>query len=433
MARHIRKPKGQRNWIAFIRVPDDVRHIIGKTQLKKSLKTGDEKEAMRRAIPVVAQWEALFDKARTSPAVSLAEKLDELKRVYADVKAAEAAAHTDESWLDLQESLGGLESEIEELVRKASATEDTAAMAYKLITGELLLIPEILPEYLEVTPGTTATKAAKKLAIERFSPAVDNIAQNISRRAVLDYARGLQSSGLGVTTVRRHMAFLSGFWMFLRDDNGLFGDQGNPFSRVPLRDGRSRAEARKAARRAFTHEELQRLSAALQSRSNDPSWRQVYHLFLVAVHSGMRIEEIARLKTSDVEDNCFSIREAKSSAGIRKVPIHGDIRAVVSELVSNATAEGFLFDTPESAGRRGLRMGSMFSQLKTELGFGPELTFHSLRKSFASELEAMAVPEITAARLLGHEVKSLSYGIYSSGTPLRQLREAVDRLKFGLF
>lgn len=141
-----------------------MRHVIGKTQLKKSLKTGDEKEAQRRAIPVVAQWEALFEKARANPAVTLAEKLDELKRIYADVKATEAAAHTDESWLDLQESLGGLESEIEELVRKASATEDTAAVAYKLIMGELLLIHEVLPEFLEWTTGTPATKAAKKLA-----------------------------------------------------------------------------------------------------------------------------------------------------------------------------------------------------------------------------------------------------------------------------
>lgn len=433
MPRHIRKPKGQSNWIAFIRVPDDVRHIIGKTQLKKSLKTGDEREAQRRAVPIVAQWEALFEKARANPAVTLAEKLDELKKIYAEVKAVEKTAHSDQSWLDLQESLGGLEGEIEELVRKASSTEDTAAIAYKLITGELLLIPEVLPEYLEWTTGTPATKDAKKLAIERFSPAVDNIAQNINRRAVLEYARGLQSQGLGVSTVRRHMAFLSGFWMYLWNYRGLFKDQGNPFSRVPLRDGRSLAETRKAARRAFTHEELQRLSTALRQRSNDPSWRQIYHLFLVAVHSGMRIEEIARLKTSDVENNCFNIREAKSSAGIRKVPIHGDIRAVVSELVNNANADGYLFDAPESAGRRGIRMGSMFSQLKTELGFGLELTFHSLRKSFASELEAMAVPEIIAARLLGHEVRSLSYGIYSSGTPLRQLREAVDRLKFGLF
>ena len=57
-------------------------------------------------------------------------------------------------------------------------------------------------------------------------------------------------------------------------------------------------------------------------------------------------------------------------------------------------------------------IGSRFSRLKTAAGYGEELVFHSLRKTVATLVENAGVPEGIAADILGHEKKTLSYGLY---------------------
>lgn len=44
------------------------------------------------------------------------------------------------------------------------------------------------------------------------------------------------------------------------------------------------------------------------------------------------------------------------------------------------------------------------------------------------QLEAAEVPENHAARLLGHDLKTMSYGVYSEGVPCEVLQRAVECL-----
>lgn len=53
-----------------------------------------------------------------------------------------------------------------------------------------------------------------------------------------------------------------------------------------------------------------------------------------------------------------------------------------------------------------------------------------MRSTFATALERAEVPEILAARLLGHHVATMSYGLYSGGAGLRQLQEAVEKVAY---
>ena len=55
----------------------------------------------------------------------------------------------------------------------------------------------------------------------------------------------------------------------------------------------------------------------------------------------------------------------------------------------------------------------------------------SFRKGVATQLETAHVQENVTARLLGHDLNTMSYGLYSGGVSYDVLSEAVERLSWG--
>ena len=68
--------------------------------------------------------------------------------------------------------------------------------------------------------------------------------------------------------------------------------------------------------------------------------------------------------------------------------------------------------------------------MRTDLGFGPELVFHSVRKTVATILENAGVPENVSADILGHEKTTMTYGLYSGGVSLEVKRKALAKMKY---
>ena len=54
--------------------------------------------------------------------------------------------------------------------------------------------------------------------------------------------------------------------------------------------------------------------------------------------------------------------------------------------------------------------------------------FHSLRKGFATQLENATIPVTVVARLMGHEIEGQTFGNYSDGLALEQLKAAIGNL-----
>ena len=113
---HVRLPKGSSYYQAFLRVPEDVRHLVGKTQFKKSLKTSDKREAQRLAAQIVPLWEQEIAKARQTPESIIASKLEEHRRLIEEINKQIARARTDNEWDQLQETKGVLEIEVANLI-----------------------------------------------------------------------------------------------------------------------------------------------------------------------------------------------------------------------------------------------------------------------------------------------------------------------------
>ena len=158
---------------------------------------------------------------------------------------------------------------------------------------------------------------------------------------------------------------------------------------------------------------------------------QLADLMRVGMWTGCRIEEIAALKIEQVKDNHFAVTDAKTSAGWRDVPIHKKLAQTMARLVDESK-DGYVLSglSANKYGDRSNGVGKRFGRLKTELGFGPEFVFHSVRKTVATILENAGVPENVSADILGHEKTTMTYGLYSGGVSLEVKRKALEKLKY---
>ena len=59
------------------------------------------------------------------------------------------------------------------------------------------------------------------------------------------------------------------------------------------------------------------------------------------------------------------------------------------------------------------------------MGYGKQHVFHSIRKTAATVFEQAGVPEGITADIIGHEKQTMTYGLYSSGTSVKQRHEAI--------
>ena len=61
----------------------------------------------------------------------------------------------------------------------------------------------------------------------------------------------------------------------------------------------------------------------------------LYKTTILGIYTGMRIEEICRLKTTDIESECMLIREGKTQSAPRKKPIHKSILPQLSTMIAS--------------------------------------------------------------------------------------------------
>jgi integrase len=75
-------------------------------------------------------------------------------------------------------------------------------------------------------------------------------------------------------------------------------------------------------------------------------------------------------------------------------------------------------------------IGKRFGRLKNKLNFSKRFVFHSIRKTFTTQLENAGVTENITADIVGHEKPRMTYGLYSGGTNLEVKRNAINKVSF---
>nr|WP_281984240.1 tyrosine-type recombinase/integrase [Thalassorhabdomicrobium marinisediminis] len=170
------------------------------------------------------------------------------------------------------------------------------------------------------------------------------------------------------------------------------------------------------------------LDQAISGRSDET----LSAIFKLAIYTGCRIEELAQLEAVNVSVDLIEIVRAKTRAGNRVIPVHDKLRPIVADLLTRSDKHLLPDLTVNSLGVRSAQVSKRFGSLKTKLGFDSRYVFHSIRKTVSTQFEQAGVPEGIAADILGHEKKTMTYGLYAGGSSLDQKREAISQLNYEL-
>lgn len=207
-----------------------------------------------------------------------------------------------------------------------------------------------------------------------------------------------------------------------------------------------------AARRAFTTEELRKIFNPRSYLKNTARTPSKYWAPLIALFTGMRLEEIVQLHIADIRQDegvwCFDINDredgkhVKSDAGKRLVPVHPFLLNDLGLLryIESVKEEGQTRLFPElkreKKGNMGGPVTSWFSRYRRKLGIGGEegqisaTVFHSFRHTVINYLisQAMVTPR-WIQKVVGHDLKGAAdIGVtanYEGKFPTAKLLEEV--------
>ena len=187
----------------------------------------------------------------------------------------------------------------------------------------------------------------------------------------------------------------------------------------------------------------------------DFEWR--FWLPLIALHSGMRGNEISLLLTSDIQtteagthyfqvsdetvivDGVVLSKSVKTSNSIRKIPIHstmiklGFLDFVAKRRLQSGHAR--LFDTlkPDKYGNLFTYAGRRFNEyfLPDEMGVSERQSFHSFRHSFRNALRQTNATPDTLQALGAWEQGSLTSSNYGELSQPDQQKQFIEALVYG--
>ncbi|SEN01440.1 tyrosine-type recombinase/integrase [Palleronia pelagia] len=408
MPRYLQKRR--RVWYAVLEIPKSLRpKFRGKPRFVKSLQTESQTEAERLVLGVVATWKTLLEAQRNG-----LPSEDAIKALQVQAEDLRQQGWAKQEIAFYQEGLGDLfeDDGLREAAAAIHGCETTLALH--------------IDEYVAKTDGTPKTKDMKAADVRRFAERFP-YSGDVTRLAVIDWVEKdlMTEAGLSGATARRIISACRGYWAYLERHHGM--DTPEPFEKVvPSAPRKKTKKDVQGRRKHFTPYDYQRLLQASQRRSQALS-----ALIQLGAHTGARIEELCSLKLENVSEDRFEIEDAKTSAGIREIPIHQHIIKLVAQLKRQSTDMYLLSGlTLNKYGDRSNAIGKQFGRLKTEKGYARDYVFHSLRKGVATQLETAGVPENVTARLLGHDLKTMSYGLYSGGVTFEVLEEALGKLKW---
>jgi len=271
----------------------------------------------------------------------------------------------------------------------------------------------------------------------------DKPIDTVTRDDIRDWRDALVDLDLAPNTIRQHFKVVASMFLWAKDEGKAAID--NPTRRLA-------PEGEENTREAFQPADLEKLFASplftghwRPDRRERPGKCLVkdskYWFPLIALHTGMRVEEIAKLKTADVREIdgvwCFNVYATKTDAGNRVIPIHP--RLIELGFLDFRLGQHHERLWPElqqgSEGKFSQRFCQWWVGFRRHIGLDREgLVFHSFRHTFAAALQQAGVQEAMVALLMGHRHQNITFGRYAGGkliTPRDRL-EVIKDINFGV-
>ena len=262
-----------------------------------------------------------------------------------------------------------------------------------------------------------------------------------SARDEIKRIEGTDAETMQMKTVKRHFSALNQLFGWLKDRGHVAEviSTGFPF---PLPKGS------RSARDEWSAEDLHKVFHSSRYASDADRTTAEWWLPLIALHTGMRLEEICRLRPGPTQDiqvlhgvACIVIQrhpdgwDPKTEAGARIIPIHPTLVELgLLELVERRRREGAPRLFPELRMYRnklGHEYSRDFSSFKIALGVNEKTVFHSFRHNVRTMIDAEDVQERWLDALMGHEGPNAGVGrrVYNKRTDIQRLRQLVEAIR----
>ena len=388
-------------YLARLQIPKDVQETFGKVAFTKSLKTSDKRLAERLSQPLVAQWQTMIDQARAKEVTAQSLMLEALREEY------ENATDQQREFIEMETLRLAEESKIE-------------PRDFAVVTGKARPIAPMIDSYLKAKKAeelTVATLQSIESTLRRFNKTFKDL-EELNVPAFREY---FESLGVGRQTKGQRKSQILGLLRFHGIPTELYAN-------VTFKIAK-KAALKEKKREAWSPEEV---GVLLKESKGD-----LRDCIKIAAYSGMRINEIATLRVEHInfDEMSMAVVDGKTEAANRVVPIHPEILSEIKHRCANPH-EGFLFrmlgKEGKDVGRRSKQLSKDFTNLKKQLGYGSELVFHSLRKTFISSLHEQNVAVEVAKRVVGHSIQDITYGRYSEASKWPEMVEAVKKVSYPL-
>ncbi len=242
---------------------------------------------------------------------------------------------------------------------------------------------------------------------------------------------GLNIQKLHPKTVNKHLQLLSGMFRWAVRNRYMEHNSCEGLSleiTVKATDERS----------PFDDTDIAKICSALFPINNEPTGWIPY----VAMYSGLRLEEICRLRAKDIicKDGVYlydinnDIGRLKTKSSVRLVPVHsvlidmGLIRYMTA--ISEENNLWGLHCTKYGWSKMYGKKFGLFLRKHAKIT-DKNKCFHSFRHSFSYKLKTAGVNDRLIAQLMGHANDNISTGRYGADYPVKMAYDAVSLIAYG--
>lgn len=440
---------GYPTWHVVKDVPMKLRKTVGKPRLIRSLGTHDITTARSLRWAVLADFEKILQEVRGGPGPDRAIRLGlEYRATLGRIEAGDPnmiQAHT--RYGDLWGSQDPSEPAREpRAVARDNAEADISLMAEELPHREAEVFMSVA--YGHATPllhhvddwlaegGTKGplrprtasqyradlTRLTKWLSAAGLPVTLEAVTKAVAGRYVTET---MVRTKVESTTGNRWISAASAYWKWL-GKRGVA--EANPWIGQSLNKSPARLQGERR-KRPYTDDEM---SALLRGTPG----KELEDVIRVAALSGMRLEEIYRLTVADCADQWFRVRESKTQAGVRRVPVHTGVAGIVGSRCEGKEPTAFLFHEPGPGNKnreRSAAVSKRFGRYRKDQGVdettegrrASAVDFHSLRRWFITVARQRYDRGVVAA-VVGHEAGNITDDVYSAGPNDALKRELVE-------
>lgn len=228
----------------------------------------------------------------------------------------------------------------------------------------------------------------------------------VGPRTIREYISGKMQQGLKPATVKGYFASLSAFYSFLVRDE-IIGESANPMSKALS------PKVPEPIIEPLSQEQIQRLLAAFNRKRQ--TGRRNYVMCLLMLDTGLRVSEVARLKTEDVDFDQRRLKVIGKGNKRRLVYIGGKVSEILRGYLEHcrpylANGNGVLFPSATTGGQFiPTEISKIMMRRMDEAGVPrANSSAHRLRHTFAVNFLRGGGGVFQLQRLLGHSTLEMT-------------------------